>query len=154
VTSTVSGQTDQGADPNRLVAIDDVLAYATAAQASGESFSTLQTAAAGEVLRGVSLAPVPLPDSVWLLLSGGSALFLLMRLVAIAERVWAWGSRPCADLTHKTRRRRSLGSGAVFFIGTVPDRQAVTNCSRQTMQVRVASSFPPAGYELGFPGSD
>jgi hypothetical protein len=79
VTSTVSGQTDQGADPNRLVAIDDNLSFTTAAQATGESFATLQTAAAGEVLRGVSLAPVPVPASLWLMLSSAGGLLLLRR---------------------------------------------------------------------------
>jgi hypothetical protein len=75
ITSTVSAQTDQGADPNRLVAIDDNLAFTTAVQAAGEQFTTLQTAAAGQVIRGVSFAPVPLPAGIWLLMSGIGALF-------------------------------------------------------------------------------
>ncbi|QXX74464.1 hypothetical protein [Methylovirgula sp. HY1] len=54
-TSTVSGNGDEGADPNKLVAITDTLA-ATALPAS-ESFRTLRTADFGEVLRGVSLTP-------------------------------------------------------------------------------------------------
>jgi hypothetical protein len=55
ITSTVSGNGDQGADPNKLVMISDKLA-ATSLPA-GESFTTLQTARFGEVLRGVSLTP-------------------------------------------------------------------------------------------------
>jgi hypothetical protein len=55
ITSTVSGNGDQGADPNKLVMISDKLA-ATSLPA-GESFATLQTARFGEVLRGVSLTP-------------------------------------------------------------------------------------------------
>jgi hypothetical protein len=56
VTSTVSTNTgDQGADPNRLVTITDRLSFATAAQASGESFVTLKTADYGQALRGVAL---------------------------------------------------------------------------------------------------
>jgi hypothetical protein len=55
VTSTVSGSGDQGADPNRLVAITDQLAATTAP--TGEKFSTLETARFAEVLRGVSLTP-------------------------------------------------------------------------------------------------
>jgi hypothetical protein len=55
ITSTVSGSGDQGADPNRLVAITDTMS-ATALPAA-ESFSVLKTAASGEVLRGVSWAP-------------------------------------------------------------------------------------------------
>ena len=57
VTSTVSANGDQGADPNKLVSITDTLANTTAASASAETFTTLRTASAGEVLRGISLAP-------------------------------------------------------------------------------------------------
>jgi len=57
ITSTVSSSGDQGADPNRLVMITDVLANTTAAGAGTEQFSTVRTANAGEVLRGVALAP-------------------------------------------------------------------------------------------------
>lgn len=57
VTSTVSTNGDQGADPNKLVCIVDNLANTTAAGAASETFTTLRTAVAGEVLRGVSLAP-------------------------------------------------------------------------------------------------
>ena len=55
VTSTVSGNGDQGADPNKLVAITDNLA-ATSLPAS-ESFHTVRSAGFGEVLRGVSWTP-------------------------------------------------------------------------------------------------
>jgi hypothetical protein len=55
ITSTVSGSGDQGADPNKLVAIVDDLA-ATSLPA-GESFKTVRTARFGEVLRGVSFTP-------------------------------------------------------------------------------------------------
>jgi hypothetical protein len=55
ITSTVSGSGDQGADPNKLVAITDNLAATTLP--AGESFATLRTAGFGEVLRGVSLTP-------------------------------------------------------------------------------------------------
>jgi hypothetical protein len=61
VTSTVSASGDQGADPNQLVTISDNVSFTTAAQASGESFALLQTAPAGQVLRGVSLSPVTPP---------------------------------------------------------------------------------------------
>jgi len=54
ITSTVSGNGDQGADPNKLVAITDRLA---ATAAGGEHFTTLRTARYGEVLRGVSPTP-------------------------------------------------------------------------------------------------
>jgi hypothetical protein len=55
VTSTVSGSGDQGADPNKLVAITDDLAATTLP--AGESFKTLRTARFAEVLRGVSFTP-------------------------------------------------------------------------------------------------
>ncbi|HEY5192942.1 MAG TPA: hypothetical protein VIJ39_03580 [Solirubrobacteraceae bacterium] len=55
ITSTVSGDGDEGADPNKLVAITDQLG-ATALPAS-ESFGTVRAAASGEVLRGISFAP-------------------------------------------------------------------------------------------------
>jgi hypothetical protein len=57
VTSTVSGSGDQGADPNKLVAITDKLSNTTAAQAADQRFSVIAEAKAGEVLRGVALAP-------------------------------------------------------------------------------------------------
>ncbi len=57
-TSTVSDATvygDQGADPNRLVSIKDVVSAQT--QPSNENFTVLQTAAYGQVLRGVNIMP-------------------------------------------------------------------------------------------------
>jgi uncharacterized protein (TIGR03437 family) len=66
VTSTVSANGDQGADPNKLVSITDVLANTDPAVAAKEQFTTLRTAVPGEVLRGVSLTPTagktPLPS--------------------------------------------------------------------------------------------
>jgi hypothetical protein len=55
ITSTVSGSGDQGADPNKLVEITDPV-QATS-PAAGESFRTLETAVARQVLRGVSFTP-------------------------------------------------------------------------------------------------
>jgi hypothetical protein len=55
VTSTVSGGGDQGADPNKLVAIDDQISAST--MPGGEHFTTVRAARSGEVLRGVSLTP-------------------------------------------------------------------------------------------------
>ena len=57
ITSTVSGNGDQGADPNKLVMITDNLSATTGPAPVGESFATIRTAGLGEVLRGVSLAP-------------------------------------------------------------------------------------------------
>jgi hypothetical protein len=70
---------DAGADPNQIVAITDNLAYTSASQASGENFTVLDTAALGQVYRGVALAPVPLPAAAWLLLSGLGGLAAMVR---------------------------------------------------------------------------
>jgi hypothetical protein len=55
VTSTVSGGGDQGADPNKVVAITDHLGAQTLP--TGESFRTVEAARSGAVLRGVSFTP-------------------------------------------------------------------------------------------------
>lgn len=57
ITSTVSGSGDQGADPNRLVMIEDSLNNTDATVAAKEEFHTLSQAGFGEVLRGVSFTP-------------------------------------------------------------------------------------------------
>jgi hypothetical protein len=57
ITSTVSGNGDVGADPNRLVAIRDVVDRADAGAPSHERFVTLRTAAFAEALRGVAFTP-------------------------------------------------------------------------------------------------
>jgi hypothetical protein len=54
ITSTVSGNGDQGADPNKLVPSTDSLSATTP---GSESFTTLHSAGFGEVLRGVSFTP-------------------------------------------------------------------------------------------------
>ena len=54
ITSTVSGNGDQGADPNQLVWIKDTL---SATSVGTESFTGLKSATYGEVLRGVSFTP-------------------------------------------------------------------------------------------------
>jgi hypothetical protein len=55
ITSTVSGNGDQGADPNKLVMITDTLM--STSLPTNESFMTVRTAAFAEVLRGVSFTP-------------------------------------------------------------------------------------------------
>jgi len=71
VTSTVSASGDQGADPNLLIEITDKLAAVNLP--AGETFTTLYRAGYGEVLRGVSFAPVPAagPEPSPLALIGG-----------------------------------------------------------------------------------
>ncbi len=58
ITSTISGNGDTGADPDKLVVIEDRLYNTTAAGAAWEKFRTLRTAGFGEALRGVSFGPV------------------------------------------------------------------------------------------------
>jgi hypothetical protein len=65
VTSTVSASGDQGADPNKLVKVRDLLSATTLPTGDGDHdrddrvghFVTIRAARAGEVLRGVALAP-------------------------------------------------------------------------------------------------
>lgn len=67
ITSTISTNGDQGADPNKLVRVKDDLSATTPPRTNGYPngrgrdglgvFTTIQAAAAGEVLRGVALAP-------------------------------------------------------------------------------------------------
>lgn len=60
ITSTISTNGDQGADPNKLVTVTDRL-NAVSLPASNSNgwghFTTLRTAQAGEVLRGIAFAP-------------------------------------------------------------------------------------------------
>jgi hypothetical protein len=65
VTSTISQNGDQGADPNKLVRVTDRLDATTLPAGDGDNdrddrlghFVTIRTAQAGEVLRGVTFAP-------------------------------------------------------------------------------------------------
>jgi hypothetical protein len=54
ITSTVSGSGDQGAEPNRLVAVTDRPANTTAGD---ERFVTARSAGSGDAPRGVSFPP-------------------------------------------------------------------------------------------------
>jgi hypothetical protein len=67
ITSTVSTNGDQGADPNKLVKVSDRL-DATTLPTGGEDdervghFVTIRSAKAGEVFRGVAFAPTERGD--------------------------------------------------------------------------------------------
>ena len=69
VTSTISAAGDEGADPTKLVYLNDQISATTLLDS--EQFQTLQAAQYGEVLRGVAFAPadtaVPEPASLALL---------------------------------------------------------------------------------------
>jgi hypothetical protein len=63
ITSTISANGDQGADPNKLVKVTDVLSATTLPTSNNPwgsfigHFVTLRSAKAGEVFRGVAFAP-------------------------------------------------------------------------------------------------
>ena len=65
ITSTISNNGDTGADPNKLVKVTDLLEANTLPTGDGdhdkddsrETFTTIRSAKAGEVLRGVTWAP-------------------------------------------------------------------------------------------------
>ena len=57
ITSTLSANGDQGADPNKLVKVTDLLSATTLPSGGLGHFTTVRSAAAGEVLRGVAFAP-------------------------------------------------------------------------------------------------
>jgi hypothetical protein len=57
VSSTISGDSDDGADPNKLYLITDRLTNTSPSVAAQETFTDLRDAANGEVLRGVSFTP-------------------------------------------------------------------------------------------------
>lgn len=59
ITSTISPNGDQGADPNKLVKVTDLLSATTVPSIGGGigTFSTIRAAKTGEVFRGVAFAP-------------------------------------------------------------------------------------------------
>jgi hypothetical protein len=57
ITSTVSGNGDEGADPNQLVVVFDLLDNTDPTVAAKERFFPIRTAGFGEVLRGVAFTP-------------------------------------------------------------------------------------------------
>ena len=75
VTSTISASGDQGADPNMLVAITDALSSTTG---SGESFTTVEGPAYGQVIRGVAII-TPEPSSLVIVLAGLGSIGIFWR---------------------------------------------------------------------------
>lgn len=60
ITSTISGETDEGGDPNQLVVISDPIAATTLP--NGETFTVLQEATGYDCLRGVALSTPNAPS--------------------------------------------------------------------------------------------
>ena len=79
-TSYVLGDTDQ----TYLYGITDALSDTSASQVTGEDFSTLEAAPADSEFKGVSLAPVPLPPGLPLLLGGLVMVGLIARRSNVA----------------------------------------------------------------------
>ena len=57
ITATISGNGDQGADPNQLVFVTDQLSDTSNTPPPSAQFAVLETAGFGEILRGVAFAP-------------------------------------------------------------------------------------------------
>jgi len=110
VTSTVSLETDQGADPNQLVVVTDSLA--SRALPASESFKVLKTAPFGQALRGVVFVPSSSLAGIAERASSSFGLglrrsgnFLSFRMVA------AGGARlDVLDLSGRVLESRDLGS--------------------------------------------
>lgn len=58
VTSTISQNGDNGADPNKLVRVTDLLSATKLSTNGLDRFVTIRSASAGQAFRGVALAPV------------------------------------------------------------------------------------------------
>ncbi len=156
ITSTVSANGDQGADPNMLVSITDTLANTSAASAANEKFTILRTANSGEVYRGVSFAPTSTTmPNVPLILSGGSPSVATLPQGGIA---FAMGQNlaPAAD--------EIVGPFPTDFDGTTVQIKdstgAVTNAplafvspSQITFQVPLGVATGSASVTINAPGS-
>ena len=141
VTSTVSANGDQGADPNMLVSITDTLANTSAASASNEKFTILRTANAGEVYRGIGLLRVPPPCRAFRSFS---------REAAPASPPWR--KAELHSPWDRTWRRRATKSWDRFRpISTAPRCKSRTRRApspsrlwRLSRRTRSPSRFPPA----------
>jgi uncharacterized protein (TIGR03437 family) len=153
VTSTVSANGDQGADPNKLVAITDTLANAAAAGAASETFTTLRTAVAGEVLRGISLAPTSttMPDvpliisaasgSVTSIAPGGLAFAMGQNLAPVGNEIL--GPSPSTfdgtSVTFEDAKQNTTSAPVLFVSPSQVTFQVPSGLAAGTYSVTVAS---------------
>jgi uncharacterized protein (TIGR03437 family) len=156
VTSTVSANGDQGADPNKLVAITDTLANASAASAATETFTTLRTAVAGEVLRGISFAPTSTTmPNVPLILSAASP---SVTSVAQGGLAFAMGQKLAPEASEILGPSPSSFDGTSVTIedsaGTVTSAPVIfVSPSQVTFQVPAAVASGTASVTVTSPGS-
>jgi hypothetical protein len=110
VTSTVSLETDQGADPNQLVVVTDSLA--SRALPVSESFKVLKTAPYGQALRGVVFVPAASPTGIAERISSGTGLALRRFGNLVSFRLMAAGPAhlELLDLSGRVLESRDLGA--------------------------------------------
>jgi len=147
VTSTVSTAGDQGADPNKLVAITDTLSNTTTAQASGETFTVLRTAAYGEVLRGVVFTPGSVLNSgggggsqpnVSLTAAAGSTVALSFGQSGASGTTYQWYENGAAitGATHSSlliSGTTSANAGTYTLVATAPGGATTTKTASLTV---------------------
>jgi hypothetical protein len=110
VTSTVSAEVDQGADPNQLVAITDSVASRTLP--ASESFRVLQTAPYGQALRGVVFVPAASLTGIAERISSSTGLALRRWGNLVSFRLVAAGRAKLEllDLSGRVLESRDLGA--------------------------------------------
>jgi len=110
VTSTVSLETDQGADPNQLVVITDTLTSHTLP--ASESFKVLKTASYGQALRGVVFVPASVPTSIQARNSSNAALGLRLSGKVLSFQMATAGEArlEALDLSGRVMESRDLGT--------------------------------------------
>ncbi len=162
-TSTVSQAVDQGADPNELVTITDTVALQTAAQAANEQFTVLQTAAFGEVLRGVAFVPLDAPTAVagsnqmtqvgQTVHLDGSASFAPNTSADSLLYAWSFVSQPGASSAALTGAATEHPSFSANAPGTYVLQLVVTDphtgLSSAPAQVTVSSVYVPPTADAG-----
>jgi hypothetical protein len=158
VTSTVSAATDQGADPNQLVAITDSLGFQTAADASAESFTVLETAPFGQVLRGVAFVALDAPAA-----NAGADRTVECAGALTTANLDGTGSTGLAGHTLSyswTENGKQIASGATpavkFAMGTHVVTLTVTDTatgltSTDSVTVKVVDTTPPTITVTGVP---